>query len=384
MEGRESVVFFGSEGFGGVKNTPSLTPSPVSSPSPPPSLPHAGGIAGVGGEAGSFIGHVGGGSSGGAAVAAAAASRVDGMAMGMGMGMGLGMGSIGSSFSGGSEELMKKKRGRPKKLGPESMELALTARSSSPFSSGSKFSAKGPRGRPRGTGRCQLLAALGEWFQLSAGGSFTPHVVSIAAGEDVAARILSFSQKGPRAVCILSANGAISNVTLRQPGSSGGTLTFEGRFEILSLSGSFTITDFDGVRSRTGGISISLAGPDGRVIGGGVAGLLLAASPIQVVVGSFLPNAFKEHKRKLNQDSSPFPSILPSSCTADVAPLSHATEECEDKKSTIQDPTSGGTHSNVINITDLNPPSFRSVHWQGMQPSSEQKSSPDINVCLRE
>lgn len=28
---------------------------------------------------------------------------------------------------------------------------------------------------------------------------------------------------------------------------------------------------------------MSLAGPDGRVIGGGVAGLLLAASPIQVI-----------------------------------------------------------------------------------------------------
>ena len=57
----------------------------------------------------------------------------------------------------------------------------------------------------------------------------------------------------------------------------------QGRFEILSLSGSFTITENSGARSsRTGGISVSLAGPDGRVVGGGVAGLLLAASPIQV------------------------------------------------------------------------------------------------------
>lgn len=57
----------------------------------------------------------------------------------------------------------------------------------------------------------------------------------------------------------------------------------QGRFEILSLSGSFTITESGGIRSRTGGISVSLAGPDGRVIGGGVTGLLLAASPIQVM-----------------------------------------------------------------------------------------------------
>lgn len=37
-----------------------------------------------------------------------------------------------------------------------------------------------------------------------------------------------------------------------------------------------------GTRSRSGGMSVSLASPDGRVVGGGVAGLLVAASPVQV------------------------------------------------------------------------------------------------------
>jgi hypothetical protein len=40
---------------------------------------------------------------------------------------------------------------------------------------------------------------------------------------------MSFSQHGTRAVCILSANGAISNVTLRQSATSGGTVTYEVR-----------------------------------------------------------------------------------------------------------------------------------------------------------
>ena len=56
----------------------------------------------------------------------------------------------------------------------------------------------------------------------------------------------------------------------------------QGRFEILSLSGSFLLTEVGGQRSRTGGLSVSLAGPDGRVLGGCVAGLLTAASPVQV------------------------------------------------------------------------------------------------------
>lgn len=56
----------------------------------------------------------------------------------------------------------------------------------------------------------------------------------------------------------------------------------QGRFDILSLSGSFLLSEVGGQRSRTGGLSVSLAGPDGRVLGGCVAGLLTAASPVQV------------------------------------------------------------------------------------------------------
>jgi hypothetical protein len=54
------------------------------------------------------------------------------------------------------------------------------------------------------------------------------------AFQDVSAKIMSFSQHGTRAVCILSANGAISNVTLRQSATSGGTVTYEVRKFLLS------------------------------------------------------------------------------------------------------------------------------------------------------
>lgn len=59
-------------------------------------------------------------------------------------------------------------------------------------------------------------------------------------------------------------------------------LFLQGRFEILSLCGSFMPTDNGGTKSRSGGMSVSLAGPDGRVVGGGLAGLLVAAGPVQV------------------------------------------------------------------------------------------------------
>ncbi|KAK7278363.1 hypothetical protein RJT34_23391 [Clitoria ternatea] len=208
----------------------------------------------------------------------------------------------------------KKKRGRPRKYGPDGKVVlgAVTALSPMPISSSipltGEFSAwKRGRGKPiesikKSSYRFDVESpgpgSAGEGIAYSVGANFTPHVLTVNAGEDVTMKIMSFSQQDSRAICILSATGTISNVTLRQPTSCGGTLTYEGRFEILSLSGSFMPTENGITKSRSGGMSVSLAGPDGRVMGGGLAGLLVAAGPVQVVVGSFLPGHQLEHKAK--------------------------------------------------------------------------------------
>ncbi|XP_065859492.1 AT-hook motif nuclear-localized protein 9-like [Euphorbia lathyris] len=195
-------------------------------------------------------------------------------------------------------EVMKRKRGRPRKYGPDgAVSLALSPTLSTHPGTITPTQKRG-RGRPPGTGRKQQLASLGEWLSGSAGMGFTPHIITIAVGEDIATKIMSFSQQGPRAICILSANGAVSTVTLRQPSTSGGTVTYEGRFEILCLSGSYLVTSNGGSRNRTGGLSVSLASPDGRVIGGGVGGMLVAASTVQVIVGSFIWGGSKTKNKK--------------------------------------------------------------------------------------
>ncbi|XP_041002721.1 AT-hook motif nuclear-localized protein 6-like [Juglans microcarpa x Juglans regia] len=213
---------------------------------------------------------------------------------------------------------MKKKRGRPRKYGADG--TGTLALSPMPISSSipltGEFSAwkRGTcRGRPTESVKKSHkyeYGSSGERIAYSVGANFTPHVLTVNAGEDVTMKVMSFSQQGSRAICILSANGTISNVTLRQPASSGGTLTYEGRFEILSLSGSFMPTENGGTKSRSGGMSVSLAGPDGRVMGGGLAGLLVAAGPVQVVVGSFLPGHQQEQKPK-KQRIEPISTVIP-------------------------------------------------------------------------
>ncbi|XP_022720222.1 AT-hook motif nuclear-localized protein 5-like isoform X2 [Durio zibethinus] len=212
--------------------------------------------------------------------------------------------NMGVSFGMPPGEPVKKKRGRPRKYAPDGqVSLGLLPMPAKPKpSSGSDASGqKRSRGRPPGTGRKQQLATLGEWMNSSAGLAFAPHVVTVGIGEDIVAKMLSFSQQRPRAVCILSGSGTVSSVTLRQPASSTPTVTFEGRFEILCLSGSYLLAEDGGPRSRTGGISASLSTPDGHVIGGGVA-TLIASSPVQLVVCSFV---YGGSKTKNKQPASP-------------------------------------------------------------------------------
>ncbi|XP_057978333.1 AT-hook motif nuclear-localized protein 5 [Malania oleifera] len=194
-------------------------------------------------------------------------------------------------------EPAKKKRGRPRKYGPDgAVSLGLSPMSARTPPGSITPGPKRGRGRPPGSGRKQQLAALGQWMNDSAGLAFAPHIITISMGEDIAAKILSFSQQRPRALCILSGNGTVSSVTLRQPTSSGGNVTYEGRFEILCLSGSYLLSESGGPRSRVGGINVSLSSPDGHVIGGAV-GMLIAAGPVQVVACSFVYGGSKSKNK---------------------------------------------------------------------------------------
>ncbi|KAL5792430.1 hypothetical protein ACOSP7_001024 [Xanthoceras sorbifolium] len=206
--------------------------------------------------------------------------------------------NVGAPSTLPQSEPTKRKRGRPRKYGTDGT-VSLALSSSMPAHPGTiSPTHKRGRGRPPGSGRKQQFTSVGEWLSGSAGMGFTPHVITVAIGEDIANKIVSFSQQGPRGVCILSANGAVSTVTLRQSSTTGGTVTYEGRFEILCLSGSYLLTSDGGSRNRSGGLSVSLASPDGRVIGGGVGGMLIAASNVQVIVGSFLWGGSKTKNKK--------------------------------------------------------------------------------------
>ncbi|XP_030530503.1 AT-hook motif nuclear-localized protein 6-like [Rhodamnia argentea] len=220
---------------------------------------------------------------------------------------------------------VSKKRGRPRKHGHDGVALSpMPISASIPLNDGVPAWERG-----KGTSVDAILKKHKVEYESPAkrvayfvDANFTPHVLVVSPGEDVMMKVMSFSRQGSRAICILSANGTISNVSLCQPTSCGGTLTYEGCFEILSLSGSFAPIMNGGTISRSGGMSVSLSGPDGRVIGGGLAGLLVAAGPVQVIVGSFLPGHQMEQKPK-RQKLEPVSNgvVTVSHATCDEEPL---------------------------------------------------------------
>ncbi|KAI3465179.1 hypothetical protein Pfo_021842 [Paulownia fortunei] len=81
-------------------------------------------------------------------------------------------------------------------------------------------------------------------------------------------------------------------------------LSINGRFNNLLLSDSFMLSDVAGQKSRTVCLGVTLAGPNESVLSGSVAGLLVAASPAQVIVGSILPDGHKEAKANYVEPSS--------------------------------------------------------------------------------
>ncbi|XP_038725620.1 AT-hook motif nuclear-localized protein 1-like [Tripterygium wilfordii] len=116
------------------------------------------------------------------------------------------------------------------------------------------------------------------------GSRYRNHIITVNPGEDASAKILSFSLQSGEAICINSAYGVISSVKILPTASTGETITYEGHFEILSLSGSLVPITNGGEYEQSGGINITFSRPNGHLCGGAVAGVIRAATAVKFCV----------------------------------------------------------------------------------------------------
>ncbi|XP_031501854.1 AT-hook motif nuclear-localized protein 23-like [Nymphaea colorata] len=144
-----------------------------------------------------------------------------------------------------------------------------------------------PRGRPPGSKNKPKPPVI---ITRESANTLRAHILEVASGNDIYDCITNYARRRQRGVCVLSGSGTVTNVTLRQPAAAGAIVTLHGRFEILSLSGSFLPPPAPpGATSLT----VFLAGVQGQVVGGSVVGPLIAAGPVMVIAASFTNVAYE-------------------------------------------------------------------------------------------
>uniref|UniRef100_A0A6V7QQT8 PPC domain-containing protein n=1 Tax=Ananas comosus var. bracteatus TaxID=296719 RepID=A0A6V7QQT8_ANACO len=115
------------------------------------------------------------------------------------------------------------------------------------------------------------------------------HILEIPAGRDVAVALATLARGRRLGLCVLAASGPVAGVTLR---GAAGAVALRGRFDILSVSAAFLPPPAAGAGGLS--VSVAVAGPQGRVVGGVVAGPLVAAGTVVVVAAAFSAAAFHQ------------------------------------------------------------------------------------------
>ncbi|CAI9781568.1 unnamed protein product [Fraxinus pennsylvanica] len=131
---------------------------------------------------------------------------------------------------------------------------------------------------PAECSRCRGAFAIMDSYGIQA------RFININRGENILARITSLLQQGTRAISILAAVGSVSIVSFKRetPGVSPMTHTFQGFSPILALSGFYTLNVASDV--PIGCLYVSVFGPDGYTLAGAVAGVLIAATRVRVII----------------------------------------------------------------------------------------------------
>ncbi|KAM6588107.1 AT-hook motif nuclear-localized protein 26-like [Cannabis sativa] len=164
-----------------------------------------------------------------------------------------------------------------------------------------KMMSRRPRGRPAGSKNKPKPPII---ITRDSANALRTHVMEIADGCDIVDSVATFARRRQRGVCIMSGTGTVTNVTLRQPASPGAIVTLHGRFEILSLAGSFLPPPAPPAAT---GLTIYLAGGQGQVVGGSVVGTLIASGPVVVMAASFSNAAYERLPLEDEEAAMPMP-----------------------------------------------------------------------------
>ncbi|KAI4366252.1 hypothetical protein MLD38_022147 [Melastoma candidum] len=137
-----------------------------------------------------------------------------------------------------------------------------------------------PRGRPPGSKNKPKPPVV---LTRDSPNSLRTHILEFSLGADILASLTEYTCQRGRGLSVLSGSGTVSDISLRHSGSSA-LLNLRGKFEITMLTGTVLPPP---APPSSGGLAVFMSGPQGQVVGGCVAGRLVAAGPVLVVAASF-------------------------------------------------------------------------------------------------
>ncbi|XP_062100126.1 AT-hook motif nuclear-localized protein 23-like [Humulus lupulus] len=143
-----------------------------------------------------------------------------------------------------------------------------------------------PRGRPPGSKNKPKPPMI---ITRESANTLQAHILEVRSGCDVFNSVATYVRKRQRGICVLSESGTVTNVTLWQPAATGAVVTLHGRFEILSLLGSFLPLP---APPGTTSLTVFLASGQGQLVSGNVVEALIAVGPVIVVASSFTNVAY--------------------------------------------------------------------------------------------
>ncbi|KAK6936685.1 PPC domain [Dillenia turbinata] len=136
------------------------------------------------------------------------------------------------------------------------------------------------------------------------GGDCKPLTAILRSGEDLAALLESVALKESRVLCINTAQGRLSLVSLAPQGpSTTSPLFYEGRWEILSLTGVFKPSNNVGTDHPIGRVTVRCSGQMGEVIEGRIGGPVIVDTA--VVVCMTIYNCLGEANPKRQRRTGP-------------------------------------------------------------------------------
>ncbi|KAK6918037.1 PPC domain [Dillenia turbinata] len=157
------------------------------------------------------------------------------------------------------------------------------------------------RGRPVGSGARQPRPPVPPprppSSQLFYGGDSQDLTFMLKRGEDLADMLISVASNESRVLQINSAQGRLSLVTLAAPNCAS-PISYEGQWEMLSLTGVYVPGNNVGRGHPIGGVSISFIGRSGVVIQGRIVGPVIVDTAVVVCMTAYNLNGGEKPRRK--------------------------------------------------------------------------------------